>query len=182
MGTDRKTPVKPTPKHRNLFRELGRGFLPRSSVSLNDKENQMAQRQPKLESFTPQERAAIKERAKELKKASSKESQEAEVLLKISQMSSNDKALAQKIHELVKTFAPELDAKTWYGMPAYARAGKTILFFQDAGKFKVRYATLGFSEHANLDGGNMWPNAYALIDLDKQTEEQIIGLIKKAIS
>ncbi|SCX15279.1 hypothetical protein SAMN05216534_1629 [Candidatus Aquiluna sp. UB-MaderosW2red] len=151
-------------------------------MGIEGQEKLMAQRQPKLESFTPQERAAIKERAKEQQKASTKESQEAEVLLKISQMSSNDKALAQKIHELVKTFAPELDAKTWYGMPAYARAGKTILFFQDAGKFKVRYATLGFSEHANLDGGNMWPNAYALIDLDKQTEEQIIGLIKKAIS
>jgi uncharacterized protein YdhG (YjbR/CyaY superfamily) len=133
-------------------------------------------------SFTKEEKAAIKERAKELKNASNKEAAEAEVLLKISQMAPADKSMAQTIHQLVNTHAPELEAKTWYGMPAYAKEGKTILFFQDAGKFKVRYSTLGFSEHANLDRNSMWPNAYALIAIDPETETQIIALIKQAIS
>jgi uncharacterized protein YdhG (YjbR/CyaY superfamily) len=136
----------------------------------------------KDESFTPEERKAMRERAKELKNQNNKAAAEADVMAKIAEMSGTDKAMAQKIHDLVKSHAPDLDAKTWYGMPAYAKDGKTILFFQSAGKFKVRYATLGFSENAKLDQGQMWPNAYALTSIDAATEKEIIRLIKLAVS
>ena len=136
----------------------------------------------KDQSFTPEERKAMRERAKELKNQNDKAAAEADVMSKIAEMSGTDKAMAQKIQELVKNHAPDLDAKTWYGMPAYAKDGKIILFFQSAGKFKVRYATLGFSENAKLDQGQMWPNAYALTSIDAATEKEIIRLIKLAVS
>ena len=136
----------------------------------------------KDESFTPEERKAMRERARELKNQNNKAAAEADVISKISAMAPQDKAMAEKVHELVKTHAPELDAKTWYGMPAYAKDGKTILFFQDAGKFKVRYSTLGFNEHANLDEGEMWPASFALLSIGPATEKKIIELINRACS
>ena len=130
--------------------------------------------------FIADERKAMRERVKELKSEGNKIAAEAEVVLKINEMDASDKVMALKIHELVKTHAPNLDAKTWYGMPAYANNGKTILFFQSAGKFKVRFATLGFSENATLDEGEMWPTSYALNKIDKKAEAGIIELIKQA--
>lgn len=136
----------------------------------------------KDESFTPEERKAMRERARELKNQNNKAAAEADVISKIAAMAPQDRAMAEKIHQLVKTHAPELDAKTWYGMPAYAKDGKIILFFQDAGKFKVRYSTLGFNEHANLDDGEMWPASFALLSIGPATEIKIIELIKRACS
>jgi uncharacterized protein YdhG (YjbR/CyaY superfamily) len=130
--------------------------------------------------FTADERKAMRERVKKLKNKDDKIAAAADVMLKIGQMDAGDKAMALKVHELVKTHAPDLDAKTWYGMPAWAHNGKTILFFQSAGKFKVRFATLGFSEHASLDEGEMWPISYALNKIDKMAETRIIELIKRA--
>ena len=121
------------------------------------------------------------ERAKARKKMSP-EQLEAEVVEKIDKMAPADKALAKKIHELVKKNAPQLQAKTWYGMQAYCNAeGKTILFFQDAGKFKARYSTLGFQDAANLDKDAMWPTSFALIAWDEAVEKKIVALIKQAI-
>ena len=136
----------------------------------------------KDESFTPEERKAMRERARELKNQNNKAAAEADVISKISAMAPQDKAMGEKVHELVKTHAPELDAKTWYGMPSYAKDGKTILFFQEAGKFKTRYSTLGFNEHANLDEGEMWPASFALLSIGPATEKKIIELIKRACS
>ena len=130
--------------------------------------------------FTADERKAMRERAKELKNKDDKIAAAADVMLKIGQMDASDKAMAIKIHELVRAHAPDLDAKTWYGMPAWGRDGKTILFFQSAGKFKVRFATLGFSEHATLDDGEMWPTSYALKKIDKMAQARIVELIKRA--
>ena len=130
--------------------------------------------------FTADERKAMRERAKELKNKDDKIAAAADVMLKIGQMNASDKAMALTVHELVKTHAPDLDAKTWYGMPAWGRDGKTILFFQSAGKFKVRFATLGFSEHATLDDGEMWPTSYALKKIDKMAQARIVELIKRA--
>jgi len=134
----------------------------------------------KMTGFTADERRAMRERAKELKNKDDKIAAAADVMAKIGQMDASDKAMALTIHELVKTHAPDLDAKTWYGMPAWGRDGKTILFFQSAGKFKVRFATLGFSEHATLDEGEMWPTSYALNKIDKTAQAQIVELIKRA--
>jgi uncharacterized protein YdhG (YjbR/CyaY superfamily) len=122
--------------------------------------------------FTADERKAMRKRAKELKNKDDKIAAEADVMLKIEQMDSGDKAMALRVHELVKTHAPDLDAKTWYGMPAWGHNGKTILFFQSAGKFKVRFAT--------LDEGEMWPTSYALNKVDKMAETLITELIKRA--
>ena len=130
--------------------------------------------------FTADERRAMRERAKELKNKDDKIAAAADVMIKIGQMDASDKEMASTVHQLVKTHAPDLDAKTWYGMPAWGRDGKTILFFQSAGKFKVRFATLGFSEHATLDDGEMWPTSYALNKIDKTAQAQIIELIKRA--
>jgi uncharacterized protein YdhG (YjbR/CyaY superfamily) len=130
--------------------------------------------------FTADERKAMRERAKELKNKDDKIAAAADVMAKIGQMDDSDKAMALTVHELVKTHAPDLDAKTWYGMPAWGRDGKTILFFQSAGKFKVRFATLGFSEHATLDDGEMWPTSYALNKIDEIAQARIVELIKRA--
>jgi uncharacterized protein YdhG (YjbR/CyaY superfamily) len=136
--------------------------------------------------MTDAEKQAMKEtmveRAKARKKMSP-EQFEAEVEEKIASMAPADRALAEKVHALVKKHAPDLQAKTWYGMQAYCdAAGKTILFFQDAGKFKARYSTLGFQDAANLDEGAMWATSFALIAWDASVEKQIIELIKKSIS
>lgn len=135
--------------------------------------------------FTEEERAAMKERAQELKKAprkkASKADGESDVLAKIAEMPEADKVLAERIHALVKEHAPDLSPKTWYGMPAYAKDGKNIVFFQSSHKFKARYATLGFEENAKLDDGAMWPTAFALTELTPQVEKTIVELIRKAI-
>ena len=137
---------------------------------------------PKSKGFTPEERAAMKERAQELKAAKNRAEGESDVLAKIAEMPKADRALATRIHAIVTETAPALWPKTWYGMPAYARDGKVVCFFQSAQKFKTRYATLGFSESANLDKGALWPVAYALTELSPADEAKIRALVKKAVS
>jgi uncharacterized protein YdhG (YjbR/CyaY superfamily) len=136
--------------------------------------------------FTDAEKAAMKERAKELKKeerANRKRAEgEKDLLEKIAEMPKADRVLAEKVHEIVTATAPELWPKTWYGMPAYARDGKVICFFQSADKFDARYATLGFQDTANLDDGNMWPTSFALMKLTAAEEKKIAALVKQAVS
>ncbi len=135
------------------------------------------------EGFTAEERAAMKERAKEVKaaKRGKKGDGTAEVLEKIAAMADEDRALAERLHEIITKAAPELTPRTWYGMPAYARDGKVVCFFQDAGKFKARYATLGFQDTANLDDGPMWPTSFAVTKLTPAVEKQVVALVKKAV-
>ncbi len=138
--------------------------------------------------FSDEERAAMKARVEELKAEQRRgprpkpEDGEADVLAKIAEMPPSDRAMAERIHALVKATAPALAPRTWYGMPAYARDGNVVCFFQSAHKFKARYATLGFSDKANLDDGNMWPNSYALKELSAADEAKIAALVKKAVS
>ena len=140
------------------------------------------------EGFSDEERAALKGRAQELKAAArrgpraGKADGESDVLAKIAEMPKPDRAIAQRLHAIIKASAPALSPRTWYGMPAYAKDGKIICHFQDAQKFKTRYATLGFSDAANLDEGSMWPNAYALTKLTAADEATIGALVKKAVS
>ncbi|MEP6482723.1 MAG: DUF1801 domain-containing protein [Rhodoglobus sp.] len=131
--------------------------------------------------FTADERAAMKERAKEAKSTANKAEALKEVLDKIAAMSPSDRKLAERIHAVVLEAAPELAPKTWYGMPAYAKNDKIVCFFQDAGKFKARYATLGFSDEAKLDDGNFWPNSYAIQTLTAADEKSIAALVKRAV-
>jgi len=134
--------------------------------------------------FTDDERAAMRERAKELKAARSSAgaaSDESAVLEKIAGMAASDRAMAERIHAIVKASAPSLSPKLWYGMPAYAKDGSVVCFFQGAQKFKTRYATLGFNDKARLDEGNMWPTAFALMDLTPADEARIGALVKKAV-
>jgi uncharacterized protein YdhG (YjbR/CyaY superfamily) len=136
--------------------------------------------------FTDEEQAAMKERAKELKADArtkkDKAAGEADVLAKIAEMQESDRVMATQLHAIVKATAPDLSPKTWYGMPAYAKDGKVVCFFQSAQKFNTRYATLGFSETANLDEGALWPVAYALKELTATEEASIVALVKKAVS
>jgi uncharacterized protein YdhG (YjbR/CyaY superfamily) len=132
--------------------------------------------------WTKEERAAIQERAKELKKAGKKADGESDVLAKIAEMPEADRVMAERFHAIVKATAPDLTPRTWYGMPAYARDGKLICFFQAADKFKARYATFGFEESANLDDGNMWPTSFALKKLTAADEARIVALVKQAVS
>jgi uncharacterized protein YdhG (YjbR/CyaY superfamily) len=134
--------------------------------------------------FTDEELAAMRERAREVRAARSgtERGGESEVLAKIAAMSPPDRAMAERLHAIVKIVAPELSSRLWYGMPAYTKDGKVICFFQDAKKFKTRYATLGFSDKAKLDDGNMWPNSYALKELTAAEETRIVALVKKAVS
>jgi len=136
----------------------------------------------KSEGFTAEEKAAMKERAKELKAEAKKTDGENDVFEKIAEMEEPDRAMATRLHEIIKASAPDLAPKTWYGMPAYAKDGKVVCFFQSAQKFKARYATLGFNDTANLDEGDMWPTSYALKELTADTEAEIIALVKKAVS
>jgi len=141
----------------------------------------------KSKGFTEEERAAMKERAKEQKaeaRANKKKAEgESDVLAKIAEMQGPDRAMAERLHEIVKTSAPELSPKTWYGMPAYAdKDGKIVCFFQSAKKFSTRYATLGFSDKANLDEGAMWPTSFALKELSATEEAKIGQLVKRAVS
>jgi uncharacterized protein YdhG (YjbR/CyaY superfamily) len=137
----------------------------------------------KSKGLSAEEIAAMKETLKERKVALSKEEAEKAVLAKIAEMKGSDHALAKRIHEIVKTNAPSLAPKTWYGMPAYANEeGKIVCFFQSAQKFEARYATLGFNDSANLDDGHMWPTSFALKQLTSTEEAKISALVKKAVS
>jgi uncharacterized protein YdhG (YjbR/CyaY superfamily) len=130
--------------------------------------------------FSAEERAAMRERARELK--ADKADGESDVLAKIAEMPPADRAMAERIHALVKETAPELSSRTWYGMPAYTKGDKIICFFQSAHKFKARYATLGFSDKANLDEGAMWPTGFALTELTAAAEKRIRALVQQAVS
>ncbi len=136
----------------------------------------------KTKGFTAEERAAMKERAKELKAEAEKADGEKALLAKIAEMPASDRAMAKRLHAIVKASAPDLSPKTWYGMPAYAdEDDKVVCFFKSADKFKSRYATLGFSDKANLDAGNMWPTDFALKKLTATEEKKIAALVKKAV-
>jgi uncharacterized protein YdhG (YjbR/CyaY superfamily) len=134
------------------------------------------------EGFTAEERAAMKDRARELKAAASRADGESDLQAKIAEMAAPDRAMAERIHAIVTATAPDLAPRTWYGMPAYAKDGTVLCFFQPAQKFKSRYATLGFSDEANLDDGAMWPTTYALTSLSSADEAKIAELVKKAVS
>ena len=139
----------------------------------------------KYEGFTDEERGAMKARAQELKSESrrgAEEDGESEVLAKIAEMEESDRAMAERFHALIKTNAPALTPRLWYGMPAYAKNGKVVCHFQPAKKFKSRYATIGFSDEAKLDDGSMWPAAYALTEMTAADEKKIAALVKKAAS
>jgi hypothetical protein len=152
----------------------------------------MAEKKPapkrKTKAFTEDERAAMRERAQEVKaearrgRGKGKADGEGDALAKIAEMPESDRAMAERLHALIKSSAPDLSARTWYGMPAYAKDGKVVCFFQSAQKFKSRYATLGFSDTANLDDGAMWPTAFALKELTAADEARIAELVKKAVS
>src|ERR687895_1349561 len=134
----------------------------------------------KSKGFTDEERAAMKERAREQKAEAQKADGERAVLAKIAEMQEPDRAMAERLHEIVKAAAPDLSPKTWYGMPAYAKGGKVVCFFQSAQKFDTRYATFSFSDKANLDEGAMWPTSFALKELTAAEEAKIGALVKKA--
>jgi uncharacterized protein YdhG (YjbR/CyaY superfamily) len=140
----------------------------------------------KSKGFTAEERAAMKERAQELKAEArankDKAAGESDVLAKIAEMQGPDRAMAKRLHAIVKASAPDLSPKTWYGMPAYAKDGKVVCYFQSAQKFKSRYATFGFSDEANLDEGAIWPTSFALKELTAADEARIAALVKKAVS
>jgi uncharacterized protein YdhG (YjbR/CyaY superfamily) len=139
---------------------------------------QSAKSTDKKEGFTAEEKAAMRARARELK---DKTDGETAVGAAIAGMSPKDRAIAKRLHELIKATAPDLMPKTWYGMPAYAKDGKVVCFFRDAGKFKDRYATFGFNDAAKLDEGSMWPTAFALTELTAADEKKISALVKRAV-
>ena len=132
--------------------------------------------------FTAEERAAMKERAQELKAEATKAEAEAAVLAKIAEMPEPDRSMAERLHAIIKESAPVLSPKPWYGMPAYAKDGKVVCYFQSADKFKSRYATFGFNDDANLDDGTMWPTSFALTELTPAGEAKISALVRKAVS
>jgi len=136
----------------------------------------------KKKGFTDEERAAMKARARELKAEARAADGERDVLAKIAELPEPDRAMAERLHALIRATAPALSPRTWYGMPAYARDGKVVCFFQSARKFKTRYATFGFSDAANLDEGSLWPVAFALKELTAAEEKRILELVKRAVS
>ncbi len=148
----------------------------------------MADRQTSKEGFTDEERAAMKERVKEIKASARRGSPagkgdgESDLLAKIAEMRKADRIMAKRVHAIVKASAPGLSPRTWYGMPAYEKDGKVLCFFRSAEKFKTRYATFGFSDKANLDDGAMWPTDFALKELTADVEKRIGALVKKAVS
>jgi len=148
-------------------------------MSTTKKGKQQPAKSTNKEGFTPEEKAAMRARARELKAA---EDGETAVRAALAEMSPHDRALGERFHALVKESAPDLSPKTWYGMPAYAKDGKVVCFFRNAGKFKERYAMFGFNDSAKLDQGSMWPVAYALADLTAADESKIRALVKKAVS
>jgi len=147
------------------------------------------QKSAKSATFTDEERAAMQERVREQKaesrrgkRADADKDAERDVLAKIAEMKGTDRAMAERLHTIIKASAPSLSPKTWYGMPAYAKDGKVVCFFQSAEKFKARYATFGFNDDAKLDEGTMWPTAFALTELTAADEARIGALVKKAVS
>jgi uncharacterized protein YdhG (YjbR/CyaY superfamily) len=153
-----------------------------SDTTITNGREKMSATTKKSTGFTAEEKAAMKERARELKAEANKADGEKALLAAIAKMPGPDRALAKRVHEIVTASAPGLSPKTWYGMPAYAKDGKVICFFQDANKFKARYATLGFGDQANLDDGAMWPTSFALKKLTAAEEKKIAALVKKAVS
>ena len=147
-----------------------------------EKTTKSATAKKRREGFTGEEKAAMKERVKEMKAAEDKADGESAVLARIAEMPARDRAMAKRLHAIVKASAPALSPRTWYGMPAYAKDGKVVCFFQSGQKFKTRYATFGFSDEAHLDEGTMWPNAFALTELTAADEARIGALLKKAVS
>jgi uncharacterized protein YdhG (YjbR/CyaY superfamily) len=149
-------------------------------------ETKTAKKRSRSGGFTAEERAAMKERTRELKAAARGEKDraagESDVLAKIAEMRPSDRAMAKRIHAIIKDAAPDLTPRTWYGMPAYAMDGKVVCFFRSAEKFKTRYATFGFSDKANLDDGVMWPTDFALKKLTPTEEARISALVTKAVS
>jgi uncharacterized protein YdhG (YjbR/CyaY superfamily) len=131
--------------------------------------------------FTAEEKAAMRERAKELKAEAAKADGEKALLEKVAEMKGTDRAIAKRLHAIITAAAPTLSPKTWYGMPAYAKDGKIVCFFQSAAKFDSRYATFGFSDEANIDQGPMWPTSWALKELTPAEEKKIVALVKKAV-
>ena len=138
-------------------------------------------RTEKSTGFSAEERAAMKERAKELKAEAAKADGEKALLEKVAEMKGNDRAMAERLHAIISAAAPSLSPKTWYGMPAYAKDGKIVCFFQSAEKFSSRYATFGFSDEANIDRGAMWPTSWALKELTAAEEKKIASLVKQAV-
>ena len=152
-------------------------------MSTEDNVDKKATKKPAkaIKGFTDEERGAMKDRVKELKAAAGKADGESAVLAKIGEMQAPDRALGERLHAIIKASAPALSPKLWYGMPAYAKDGKVVCFFQPAHKFKTRYATLGFNQDANLDEGAMWPTAFALKELTAAEGARIGALVKKAV-
>jgi uncharacterized protein YdhG (YjbR/CyaY superfamily) len=132
--------------------------------------------------FSNEEKAAMRERAKELKAAQENADGESDVLAKIAEMDEGDRAMAERVHAIIKAAGPNLTPRTWYGMPAYSKDGNVVCFFKNAQKFKTRYATLGFSDKANLDDGAIWPTDFAVMELTADVEARIGALVKKAMS
>jgi uncharacterized protein YdhG (YjbR/CyaY superfamily) len=172
---------------------LGRQFLAQEGTMSAKKATQKSAKSTtasgkKSKGFTDEERAAMKERAQELKAATrrgpraDKADGESAVLAKIAEMPDPDRAMAKRLHAIIKASAPALSPKTWYGMPAYAKDGRVVCYFQSAQKFKSRYATFGFNDAANLDEGAMWPTSFALTELTATEEARISALVKKAVS
>lgn len=152
------------------------------SATKKPRKRTTAEKKKKSTGFTAEERAAMRERAKELKAEARKADGEKALLAKVAEMPQPDRGMAERLHEIVKTTAPNLSPKTWYGMPAYANEdGKVVCYFTAASKFKERYATLGFNEAANLDKGAMWPTSFALKELTAAEEKKIAALVKKAV-
>ena len=146
-------------------------------------EKKAAKKKTKTQTFSAEERAAMRERAAELKAEARKADGEKILLAKVKEMPPADRKMAERIHEIVKANAPDLSPKTWYGMPAYAnKDGKVVIYFQDAAKFESRYATFGFNDTANLDDGEMWPTSFALRKLTPADEKKIAALVKRAVS
>jgi uncharacterized protein YdhG (YjbR/CyaY superfamily) len=141
-----------------------------------------ATRKSTKSTFTAEEKAAMKERARELKAEAAKADGESALLAKVAEMKGKDRTMAKRLHAIIKASAPDLSPKTWYGMPAYAKDGKVVCFFQSAEKFDSRYATFGFSDEANLDKGAMWPTSFALKELTAAEEAKIGALVKQAVS
>jgi uncharacterized protein YdhG (YjbR/CyaY superfamily) len=150
-------------------------------VKAKQKTAKTAATKKRYDGFTAEEKAAMQDRVQEMKVAAQKADGESEVLAKIAALPATDRDKAKRLHAIIKASAPALSPKTWYGMPAYAKDGKIVCFFQSAQKFKTRYATLGFNDAARLDEGNMWPTAFALMKLTPADEARISALVKKAV-
>ena len=156
--------------------------MPRSPSTTKKVTKKTTKRTATSKGFTPEERAAMKERARELKAATNRAEGEKTLLAAIAKMPKSDRVMGKRLHELITDTAPDLAPKTWYGMPAYAKDDKVLCFFQSADKFKSRYATFGFNDTANLDQGAMWPTSFALKELTPDVEKKIARLVKKAVS